>query len=130
MWIQTTIDGNFSLEGEGPRTGQSIRLTFYPAPTDYGYKIMRVDVPERPVINVLSKKAVVTSTDFGMSVFENNYSIDSVDTVLHALYTCGVDNCLIEVNAREFPSISDAENIIKSKIKEIGIIERYSEIIY
>ncbi len=42
---QRTLAKEISLTGKGLHTGNSVTITFKPAPANHGYKFCRVDLP-------------------------------------------------------------------------------------
>ncbi len=48
---QRTLNGEFTLTGKGLHTGLEITARFLPAPENHGYKIKRVDLGGRRIIN-------------------------------------------------------------------------------
>ena len=53
MLKQKTLQGSFSLCGKGLHTGLNLTVTFNPAPENHGYKIQRIDLDGRPIIDAL-----------------------------------------------------------------------------
>ena len=47
---QKTIAKEVSLSGVGLHTGKSVTMTFKPAPENYGYSFIRVDLEGKPLI--------------------------------------------------------------------------------
>lgn len=116
---QKTLRNSFSLEGKGLHTGLPSQITFNPAPENYGYKICRTDVPGRPIIDAVAEN--VTSTNRGTVLSDNGTQVGTVEHALAALYGCGIDNCIIEINGPEFPIMDGSSIAYVSKIKEIGL---------
>ncbi len=125
MIKQKTLKKSFSLEGKGLHTGLNIRITFNPAPENHGYKIKRIDIPGHPVINALAENVVQTQR--GTILEANGAKVSTVEHALAALYASGIDNCLIEVNAPEFPILDGSSIIYIDKIKEAGIKSQKAE---
>jgi len=101
---QKTISAEFSLEGKGLHTGNSVKATFKPAPPNSGIKFVRVDID--PAVEI---PAVVTSIPVGADAFRNTTISDgdsTLYTVEHILATCyalNIDNLTIELNGNEPP---------------------------
>ena len=98
---QQTLQNSFSLTGKGLHTGMDITITFLPAPENHGYKIQRIDLPEQPVIEAVADQ--VSETQRGTVVGKNEVVVSTIEHAMAALYGAGIDNCLIQVNAPEFP---------------------------
>ena len=119
MMNQRTLKSSFSLEGKGLHTGLNIRIKFNPAPEDHGYKIKRIDIPEHPIIEALAENVIDTNRGTVLSM--DNIKVSTVEHALAALYACEIDNCLIEVDAPEFPILDGSSIAFVSKIKEVGV---------
>ena len=118
---QRTLNEKFSLKGKGLHTGLNVTITFNPAPENHGYKIRRVDLPGQPVIEASAENVI--STNRGTALSSNGIQVGTVEHGLAALYGNEIDNCLIEVDAPEFPvldgsSIEYVKEILISGIRE------------
>ena len=91
---QTTLKGEFSLEGKGLHTGAYIKATFCPAPDDHGYKIQRTDLENQPVIDALAENVV--STNRGTVLGKGDVTVSTVEHALAALYALGVKKPIFE----------------------------------
>ncbi len=125
MVNQRTLNSSFSLTGKGLHTGQEVSITFHPAPANHGYKIRRIDIENQPVIDALAEN--VCSTQRGTVLSQNGATVGTVEHALAALYACEIDNCLIDVNASEFPIMDGSSIVYVSKIKETGIQTQNAE---
>ena len=61
MLKQKTLKESFSLSGKGLHTGLNLTVTFRPAPENHGYKIRRIDLEEKPVIDAVADNVVETT---------------------------------------------------------------------
>jgi UDP-3-O-[3-hydroxymyristoyl] N-acetylglucosamine deacetylase/3-hydroxyacyl-[acyl-carrier-protein] dehydratase len=122
---QHTLKECFLLKGKGLHTGLDIEIKFNPAPENHGYKIKRVDLPEQPVIDALAEN--VKSTLRGTVLSKNNVQVSTVEHALAALYAYEIDNCLIEVNAPEFPILDGSAIVYANEIERVGCKEQGAE---
>jgi UDP-3-O-[3-hydroxymyristoyl] N-acetylglucosamine deacetylase/3-hydroxyacyl-[acyl-carrier-protein] dehydratase len=122
---QHTLKECFSLKGKGLHTGLDIEIKFNPAPENHGYKIKRVDLPDRPVIEALAEN--VKSTHRGTVLSKDEVKISTVEHALAALYAYEIDNCLIEVNAPEFPILDGSAIVYVNEIERVGRREQNAE---
>ena len=122
---QHTLKESFSLKGKGLHTGLDIEITFNPAPENHGYKIKRIDLPEQPVIEALAEH--VKSTHRGTVLSKGDVTVSTVEHALAALYAYEIDNCLIEVNAPEFPILDGSSIVYVNEIERVGIEEQDEE---
>ncbi|MDR1500599.1 MAG: bifunctional UDP-3-O-[3-hydroxymyristoyl] N-acetylglucosamine deacetylase/3-hydroxyacyl-ACP dehydratase [Tannerellaceae bacterium] len=122
MQKQNTLAGSFSLKGKGLHTGLSIHITFNPAPDNHGYKIKRVDLEGRPVVDALAENVV--NTQRGTVISKNNVQVSTIEHAMAALYAAGIDNCLIEVDAPEFPILDGSSRFFVEEIERVGTVEQ------
>ncbi|MDR1500822.1 MAG: UDP-3-O-acyl-N-acetylglucosamine deacetylase [Prevotella sp.] len=121
---QRTLSQSFSLEGKGLHTGCNVKITFYPAPDNHGYKIRRSDLSGMPVINALAENVVYRQRCTVLT--QNGAEVSTVEHVLAALYGCEIDNCLLDINGSEFPILDGSSIQFVKKIKEAGVTEQKS----
>lgn len=119
---QRTLKNSFTLKGTGLHTGLEIEATFLPAPVDHGYKIKRVDLPDQPIIDAHADNVVATQR--GTVLGKGDATVSTVEHGLSALYALGIDNCLIEVNASEFPILDGSAAEYANAILEVGYVEQ------
>ncbi len=122
---QTTLKGEFSLEGKGLHTGAYIKATFCPAPDDHGYKIQRTDLENQPVIDALAENVV--STNRGTVLGKGDVTVSTVEHALAALYALGVDNCLIKLDGPEMPILDGSAKPFFDCIKEVGTVQQTAD---
>ncbi|MFV0469429.1 MAG: bifunctional UDP-3-O-[3-hydroxymyristoyl] N-acetylglucosamine deacetylase/3-hydroxyacyl-ACP dehydratase [Dysgonomonas sp.] len=125
MEKQRTLKGSFTLEGKGLHTGLNLKITFNPAPEDYGYKIQRIDLPDQPIIDALAEN--VGATQRGTVLIKDNVQVSTIEHAMAALYALGVDNCLIEVNGPEFPILDGSSIEYVKAINNVGLEEQVAD---
>lgn len=103
-------------------TGLDIKITFNPAPENHGYKIKRVDLEGEPVIDALAEN--VAGTQRGTVLSKNGIQVSTIEHAMAALYAYEIDNCLIEVNAPEFPIMDGSSRLFSEEIQKAGIVEQ------
>ena len=122
MLKQKTLQGSFSLCGKGLHTGLNLTVTFNPAPENHGYKIQRIDLDGRPIIDAVAENVVETTR--GTVLGRGEARCSTVEHALAALYAMGVDNCLLQVNGPEVPILDGSAEIYVENIKRVGIAEQ------
>ena len=122
MDMQKTLKAPFSLSGKGLHTGLDIEITFLPAPAGTGRVIRRVDLEGAPEIPALSE--FVKGTERGTVLVKGEATVSTVEHAMAALYAKGVDNCIIEVNAPEFPILDGSSRLYVEAINEVGLEEQ------
>ena len=122
MQKQKTLAASFSLKGKGLHTGLDIEITFNPAPENHGYKIKRVDMEGQPTIDALAENVV--NTQRGTVLSKNGVQVSTIEHAMAALYAYEIDNCLIEVNAPEFPILDGSSRFFSEEIQKTGVVEQ------
>lgn len=122
MSKQSTIKQAFTLSGKGLHSGLEINLTFQPAPVNHGLKIKRIDLDGQPVMAAVAE--YVTETTRGTVLKKGEMQVSTIEHVLSALYALGVDNCMLEVDAPEFPILDGSAKYFVEGIQQVGIEEQ------
>jgi len=118
MDYQHTIKKEVSIAGVGLHTGKNVTLTFKPAPANYGFKFMRVDLPGQPVINADVDNVVDVSR--GTTLQQGEGMVNTVEHVLAALVGMQIDNCLMELDNSETPILDGSAIGFINILKEAG----------
>lgn len=117
--FQTTIKKEVTLTGVGLHTGKNVTLKFTPAKANSGYKFIRYDIEDAPVIE--ADVQWVTDTQRGTNLEKNGVKINTSEHVLSALVGLQIDNCTIYLDAPE-PPIMDGSSIhFVNALKKAGI---------
>ncbi|MCH1417491.1 MAG: bifunctional UDP-3-O-[3-hydroxymyristoyl] N-acetylglucosamine deacetylase/3-hydroxyacyl-ACP dehydratase [Flavobacteriaceae bacterium] len=117
--FQTTIKKEVALTGVGLHTGKNVTLKFTPAAANSGYKFIRYDLEDTPVIE--ADVQWVIDTQRGTNLEKNGVKINTSEHVLSALVGLQIDNCTIYLNAPE-PPIMDGSSIhFVNALKKAGI---------
>ena len=116
---QTTIKKQTTLEGVGIHTGNEVKLTFKPAPADFGYIFKRIDMTNQPEIEALSK--YVVNTQRGTTLEKDGVKLKTIEHVLAALVGLEIDNVIIEINGEEPPILDGSSKYFVEAIESAGI---------
>ena len=119
---QRTLAREISLSGKGLHTGNSVTITFKPAPANHGYKFCRVDLPGKPIIDALAEH--VTDTSRGTTLVQNNATVTTIEHVMAAFHGLRVDNAMIELDGPEAPIMGGSAWNFVEAIKEAGIVNQ------
>lgn len=125
MSNQKTLKQSFSVSGKGLHTGLKITVTFNPAPVNHGYKIQRIDLENQPIIDAVAENVV--DTQRGTVIGKNDVKISTIEHALAALFSFEIDNCLMQVNAPEFPILDGSAICYVEEILKAGIEEQDEE---
>ncbi|MCB0472393.1 MAG: bifunctional UDP-3-O-[3-hydroxymyristoyl] N-acetylglucosamine deacetylase/3-hydroxyacyl-ACP dehydratase [Flavobacteriaceae bacterium] len=122
---QKTIKKEVVLSGVGLHTGREVTLTFKPAPVNYGYNFVRVDLEGSPSIE--AKADYVVNTQRGTNLEKNGVNINTSEHVLAAVVGLGIDNICIELNAPEPPIMDGSSRYFVEALEKAGVVEQEAE---
>ena len=122
---QRTLKASISLTGKGLHTGLPVTITLRPAVENYGYVFRRIDLPDAPTIKCHAENVV--STDRSTTLSSNGVTVSTVEHCMAALYACGIDNCLIDINNSELPILDGSSAEYVHKIKQVNTIRQTAD---
>ncbi|NVK52077.1 MAG: bifunctional UDP-3-O-[3-hydroxymyristoyl] N-acetylglucosamine deacetylase/3-hydroxyacyl-ACP dehydratase [Flavobacteriaceae bacterium] len=123
---QQTIKNQVSLSGVGIHTGNTVNLTFKPAPVNHGFSFSRVDLEGEPVI--AAKAEYVVNTQRGTNLEKNGVQIQTSEHVLAAAVGLEIDNLLIEIDASEPPIMDGSSKFFVEALEKAGIQEQDADV--
>ncbi len=115
---QQTLKGTARYSGITLHTGVRAHIKLNPAPANSGVTLVRVDLPERPEIRAVATNVV--DVQRATTIAENGIGVHTVEHVLAALYACGIDNALIEMDGPEPPIADGSSAPYVAMIQEAG----------
>lgn len=103
--LQKTIKKEIECSGIGLHSGNQVWLRFSPAAVDTGIVFRYLDEEKKSSIDIKASFDNVSSTMLCTSITSKcgKYTISTVEHLMAALWGCGIDNIIIEVNAKEIP---------------------------
>ena len=100
MPYQLTIQRPVEIDGVGLHTAVPSHLRFVPAPADTGIVFRRVDLDN---FEIEAHVRNVARVSYATSLMKQGVLLSTTEHVLAALYSCGVDNVYVELDALELP---------------------------
>jgi UDP-3-O-[3-hydroxymyristoyl] N-acetylglucosamine deacetylase len=100
---QHTLAYSVSASGVGLHSGQTVTMTFYPAPIGHGIAFQRLDLPEKPVLKAAWDSVVDTQLCTLLGDKTTGVTIGTIEHVMAALYGQRIDNVLITLDGPEVP---------------------------
>jgi UDP-3-O-[3-hydroxymyristoyl] N-acetylglucosamine deacetylase len=100
MPYQITIQRPVETEGTGLHTAVHCRLRLVPAPADTGIVFRRVDLDD---FEIEAHVRNVARVSYATSLMKQGVLLSTTEHILAALYSCGVDNVFVELDALELP---------------------------
>ncbi|MFI3268302.1 MAG: bifunctional UDP-3-O-[3-hydroxymyristoyl] N-acetylglucosamine deacetylase/3-hydroxyacyl-ACP dehydratase [Rikenellaceae bacterium] len=125
---QRTIASDLSFCGKGLHSGLNVNIVIKPAESNFGIKFQRVDIEDKPVIAALAENVVDTSR--GTTIAKKDAKVSTIEHLMAALFGCGVDNALIEIDAPEVPIMDGSAREFVEKIEAIGTSEQDADRVY
>jgi UDP-3-O-[3-hydroxymyristoyl] N-acetylglucosamine deacetylase len=100
MPAQRTLRKATPCTGIGLHSGQKVSISLKPAPADFGIRFYRADLGVEIPAHV---SCLGGSQQLQTGLRHQNASVETVEHLLSALRSLGVDNALIELNQAEVP---------------------------
>ncbi len=125
---QTTIKQPVSISGVGLHTGEEVEVTFKPAPENYGYKFIRTDLPNQPVIE--ADVDLVSDTERGTTLSRDGVKVSTTEHALAAVAGLEIDNVKIEVHGSELPILDGSSAPFIRALQKAGTKELQAERVY
>jgi UDP-3-O-[3-hydroxymyristoyl] N-acetylglucosamine deacetylase len=118
MPFQTTIERSVETKGVGVHTGVHCRMKFNTAPADTGIVFRRTDLDNFPIE---AQGRNVARVSYATSLMKNGVWLSTTEHVLAAIYSCGIDNIFIDVDALELPILDGSARPFMDMIEAAGI---------
>ena len=119
---QNTLGAPITFSGKGLHTGKQVTMTVSPAPENHGIVFRRIDIAGAPSVPALCDYVVDTSR--GTTIAQGEARVSTIEHIMSALWTLGVDNALIDINAPETPIMDGSAREYVEKIQLTGLVEQ------
>lgn len=122
---QQTLNAPVSFSGKGLHTGVKVTMTVHPAEADSGIVFRRTDLEGQPIIPALCDNVVDTSR--GTTIEAGGHRVSTIEHIMSALWTLGVDNARIDIDAPETPILDGSAREYAQAITSVGTVEQQAE---
>lgn len=123
---QQTLGRPVTVTGQGVHSGEVATLTLRPAEADTGLRFRRVDLPGTP--EVPADLGNVVATELGTTLAQGEARVRTVEHVLAALASQGIDNAVLELDGPE-PPIGDGSFLaFVGAIADAGVVAQEAEL--
>ena len=122
---QQTLKAPLSFSGRGLHTGLNVNMRVLPADVDTGLIFRRVDLEGAPEVPALGDFVIDTSR--GTTIERGAARVSTIEHVVSALWTMGVDNAIIEVDAPETPIMDGSAREYAAGIVAVGLEEQNAD---
>lgn len=118
MNAQRTLRRPTSCAGIGLHSGRKVTLSLKPAPADYGIRFRRSDLGG---LEVPATVHHVGGINYATGLARDAVQVDTVEHLLAALVSLGVDNAIVELNSPEVPIMDGSAAPFIYLIQEAGV---------
>lgn len=120
---QKTIKNSVCCFGIGLHTGKRVNVTLHPADEDVGIVFKRMDVDSAPYVEAYYDN--VCNTMLGTTITnKQGTTVATIEHLMAALWGCGVDNCMVELDGPELPIMDGSSEPFVFLIECAGIKEQ------
>lgn len=121
---QRSVRNKVSCFGIGLHTGGFVNMSLLPAPIDSGITFRRVGQNKKTIGEVKAEHDLVATTFLGTNLVSNSLKVATVEHLMAALWGCGIDNIIVEIDADELPIMDGSSNHFVFMIESAGILEQ------
>jgi UDP-3-O-[3-hydroxymyristoyl] N-acetylglucosamine deacetylase len=118
MDAQRTLRRSISCTGIGLHSGNKVSLSLKPAPADFGIRFRRSDLGDLEIPATVDNLA---SIEYATGLACGEGSVETVEHLLAALVSLGVDNVIVELNHPEVPIMDGSASPFVYLVHEAGI---------
>jgi UDP-3-O-[3-hydroxymyristoyl] N-acetylglucosamine deacetylase len=116
--FQTTIAREVSAEGIGLHTGVFSRIQLVPAPPDTGIVFRRTDLDN---FRIEAQGHNVARVSYATSLMKQGVLLSTTEHLLAAIYSCGIDNVFIDIDAIEVPILDGSAEPFMQMLNRAGM---------
>ena len=117
MDAQRTLRRQISCAGIGLHSGNKVTLTLKPAPADSGIRFRRSDLG----IEIPAHVSHVSSLQYATVLARDGATVETVEHLLAALVSSGIDNVVVELNHNEVPIMDGSAAPFLFLVQEAGV---------
>lgn len=125
MIKQHSILKRTQVSGMGLHTNVPVHVAFLPAPPNTGIIFKRVDVT--PAVSIVANTQNVSDTRMNTCLSRGGVCINTVEHVLSAVHGLGIDNMLIELDAKEPPALDGSALPFAKLLQDSGIVTQSAD---
>src|SRR5215831_2576629 len=118
MELQSTLRRRISCVGIGLHSGNKVTLSLKPAQADFGIRFRRTDIGHHEVPATVQNLAGI---QLATGLAREEVSVETVEHLLAALVSMGIDNVIVELNSPEVPIMDGSAAPFVYLIHEAGV---------
>ena len=116
MTFQRTLRRQVACAGIGLHSGQKVTLTLKPAAADSGIRFRRSDLG----VDIPATVTHLRGTNHATGLSRNGATVDTVEHLLAALVSLGIDNAVVELDHHEVPVMDGSSAPFVYLLQEAG----------
>ena len=116
--FQTSIQRVVQTHGVGLHTGVQSQIRLLPAPADTGIVFRRVDLEQFPIE---AHGRNIARVSYATSLMKKGVLLSTTEHLLAAIYSCGIDNIFIDIDAIEVPILDGSAEPFMRLLDQAGI---------
>jgi len=117
MAFQSTIQRPVEIDGIGLHTAVPSHVRFVPAPADTGIVFRRTDLDN---FEIEAHVRNVARVSYATSLMKQGVLLSTTEHALAALYSCGIDNVYVEIDALELPILDGSSQPYIEMLEKAG----------
>ncbi len=118
MEFQRTINRPVEACGIGLHTAVPSRIRLLPAPAGTGIVFRRTDLDN---FEIEAHGSNVARVSYATSLMKNGVLLSTTEHLLAALYSCGIDNVYVEIDALELPILDGSALPFVRMLEQAGV---------
>ena len=123
--FQRTIKNSVGGFGIGLHNGSNVSIKLMPAPEDTGIVFCRTDIKDVKQNLVIANYSYVSDTRLCTTITNQfGVSVSTIEHLMAALWGCGIDNIIIELDNQEVPIMDGSSEPFVFMIECAGILEQ------
>ena len=120
---ERTLARTAEVRGFGFFHGADVTLRFSPADPGTGVVFVRTDLPDRPA--VAARLDNVVPSQRRTAIRQGPASVELIEHVMAALAGLRIDNCIVQIDAKECPGCDGSSRAFVEVLDGAGIIEQH-----
>jgi UDP-3-O-[3-hydroxymyristoyl] N-acetylglucosamine deacetylase len=125
--MQRTIKQAVGVAGVGLHTGCKVSVALKPAPQDTGIVFRRTDLKN---FEIEAVRSWVSRVVLATTLMKKGVMLSTVEHLLSAVYSCGIDNLYIDIDSLEVPILDGSSLPFVEMIQSAGVEEQTGERIF
>ena len=118
MGFQLTIKQPVEVQGIGLHTAVRSHIRLVPAPADTGIVFRRTDLDN---FEIEADGRNVARVSYATSLMKSGVLLSTTEHLLAALYSCGIDNVYVEIDALELPILDGSAQPYMDLLDRAGV---------